>query len=1486
MSVNQKILDAIELLTNHSIEKAGYDKTIQAQIISCEDATIGKYKCSYQGTTFIAYSGSADVSYSKGAFVYILVPGNDMSKDKTILGTTQKLGINYISEAEGEQAYDILGKNCVTTSGLYYFATKYKKYSYTIYKYGITSPLKIDTDSLNQYIKKSSSLIVGMTIRNSIPLEKQYQGHYGITFNLVFNDNSNLETNGKSKEIIRSYTLDEDNMTGNPYRFQHDTRQYEIFNIDGENFVRIDSVELFCQNFPNSLQQELQHNPLRATDKDIDIFISSIEILGAIRKTDEQNNGISISFYTPEGTFFKQSQYAAPFKLPITAQVKIKGKIVSDSQNLKFYWGKEDSGIFVNSQYYNKYLGRGWRCMNEKNIISPATATQNPQIEWIPGTDTYIYNKEDATSKKNKIKVAVLYDGTVISKEITIQSLQTNIPNITIESNNGTQFYYDIGHPTLTCKINNVEDTENYIYRWAWQNNNAGLELLLSTDENNEIYNNAYNALQELNNAINNGQRFKNEAQQELNEYETIISNFKYTQRVQKNKIYDLQINKINEFAIFKCTVYDLNDNYIGTASITLNNSLQAQDKYSLIIENGSVTYKYNQDGIAPNSKSLDDPQEILVLTFKVYDNLGNDITEDIKKKQVIWKIPIENTLLIDQDKDKNTKAIIKEEDGYRYYSNMDTFLYNIAQKYDVKKQNNQIELFITYKEINLIAKTNFTFVKQGQPGTNGTQYMVKIIPRCTAGDAPKYPLFTMIGNNPSSFLVNYSPSSSTERVLSFNSSNTLLFITQLWESGDLVWQGYYSGESAKDGITKPSSLVWSILKNLYKDNEFDKSSFSVPYSNYSYLSYVNTSTNPVDTTFSESLANIVKCEVTYKQHSYYGTIPVTTAWIINDNYRIQLKDFTGFRYVTYTSDGVSPQYDNSKPFQFIVKEKINEKWEDISLVNGSHAINFSFSINGDTKNLSTLEKINSNNLELLTQTYYTKDLQKNQCICRPSSRYDGECVNNALICTVTRNNQVLARIHVPIHFLLNKYGLAHINAWDGNSVQVDNEGGYILAPQMGAGKKNNQNQFTGVLMGEVKNPNKTKSENGLLGYYNGDRTFFLNSENGSAIFGKSNNGQIIIDPTKSQALLYSAGFWKDYDPNTGLPINYNSNNEYKDTDNVGRGLLINLTKPQIRYGNGKFKVDENGNLTATNANISGVINSGSGQIGGWIISGGSISSRGVGSGTTGIKIVSDKTTENDNEGRIYSGAHSSFKSTEDGFFISKKGLSIGAKFRVDENGYLKATNVDLTGKITASSGKIGGWTINERELKATNRDGGYISLDYEGSISGPNWSINQNGDAYFGKIYGTVMNGQSLGGYGFTIGGNSGSFINPNIVSAADMTGGYYSGSLTDQMIVKCDTLYARQANIDKLVANKGYIKTATVNNLLAKYITAQSVEANYVKTSDLVYDGYQASWGYVVTDVFRKGNIVYVGYGIALGRWYDNSSIQSPHVYTAFYI
>jgi hypothetical protein len=50
----------------------------------------------------------------------------------------------------------------------------------------------------------------------------------------------------------------------------------------------------------------------------------------------------------------------------------------------------------------------------------------------------------------------------------------------------------------------------------------------------------------------------------------------------------------------------------------------------------------------------------------------------------------------------------------------------------------------------------------------------------------------------------------------------------------------------------------------------------------------------------------------------------------------------------------------------------------------------------------------------------------------------------------------------------LNKYGFSHLNNWDGNSIQLKEEGGFILSPQVGAGRKEDDNSFTGVVMGEA----------------------------------------------------------------------------------------------------------------------------------------------------------------------------------------------------------------------------------------------------------------------------------------------------------------------------------------------------------------------------------------------------------------------------------
>jgi len=145
----------------------------------------------------------------------------------------------------------------------------------------------------------------------------------------------------------------------------------------------------------------------------------------------------------------------------------------------------------------------------------------------------------------------------------------------------------------------------------------------------------------------------------------------------------------------------------------------------------------------------------------------------------------------------------------------------------------------------------------------------------------------------------------------------------------------------------------------------------------------------------------------------------------------------------------------------------------------------------------------------------------------------------------------------------------------------------------MGAGFKDANNNFTGVLMGQVKVAGKSNPDTGLLGYSEGDRTFFVNSDNGSAIFGKSGIGQIIIDPQGNRALLYSSNFWKSYNADTGLPRSYGNSNvnspdgvivninpEIPESQNTN-GMLIDLTTPGIYFGSGNFSVDYRGYLIA-----------------------------------------------------------------------------------------------------------------------------------------------------------------------------------------------------------------------------------------------------------------------------------------------------------------
>jgi len=99
------------MIAEKAILNAGFDKTVQATIISCVDPSIGKYKVRYQDGYWYAFSNNIDLTYSNGSNVYVLIPNGYMSNIKTIIGAVNQLGINYVSITEGGFEYATIGND-------------------------------------------------------------------------------------------------------------------------------------------------------------------------------------------------------------------------------------------------------------------------------------------------------------------------------------------------------------------------------------------------------------------------------------------------------------------------------------------------------------------------------------------------------------------------------------------------------------------------------------------------------------------------------------------------------------------------------------------------------------------------------------------------------------------------------------------------------------------------------------------------------------------------------------------------------------------------------------------------------------------------------------------------------------------------------------------------------------------------------------------------------------------------------------------------------------------------------------------------------------------------------------------------------------------------------------------------------------------------------------------------------------------------------
>ena len=180
--------------------------------------------------------------------VYVLIPGNDMTQVKTIIGSVDKLGTNYLNVIDTISQYSVVGNNIISNTNNNIGLCSYTPDGDAVVLYDKNDSgnalINLDTVAANAYLKQSKYMICGASFKTNLDAIQQYKGDYGIAFDLDFIDNNTGES------VVRTYLVNINEMKGNPYNYLTPTEQLIAFDIDGENFQGINKISFYSYNFP------------------------------------------------------------------------------------------------------------------------------------------------------------------------------------------------------------------------------------------------------------------------------------------------------------------------------------------------------------------------------------------------------------------------------------------------------------------------------------------------------------------------------------------------------------------------------------------------------------------------------------------------------------------------------------------------------------------------------------------------------------------------------------------------------------------------------------------------------------------------------------------------------------------------------------------------------------------------------------------------------------------------------------------------------------------------------------------------------------------------------------------------------------------------------------------------------------------------------------------------------------------------------------
>lgn len=540
-----------------------------------------------------------------------------------------------------------------------------------------------------------------------------------------------------------------------------------------------------------------------------------------------------------------------------------------------------------------------------------------------------------------------------------------------------------------------------------------------------------------------------------------------------------------------------------------------------------------------------------------------------------------------------------------------------------------------------------------------------------------------------------------------------------------------------------------------------------------------------------------------------YYSIPVRTA----PEYYI-----SGATSVWYDSAGTNPSYAKDKYEIFGIKGNISPVWEVVYADSSAVA-------------------------------YYPQIVKVNgDYLLRPKNMYIQDIPNTIAIRCFDSITKALLWVQ-PLIIRQDKYSSSLLNQWDG-SLTIDEKNGTILSTMVGAGKKEIDNTFSGVLMGDVQTAaNMNATGIGLYGFNHGEQSFNF-SVDGTAFIGKAGRGRIMFDG--NNGTITSQGFevakqGMKIDLNTGKLESKNIGGSITMTPEDADNLFVIKDKDNntiMHVSNDKYYLQSS---SYVEDNIGMKINLANGVIES-MNSAGAIK---IDPTNTNRLFTIDYRKAKDN-GSGYDKT-TLMKIGADSYYLQSANYasgSAGMKINLID-GTIDAAKFKLSsdGKITTTGGTIGGWTINGDSLSSSG-----ITIHSNGNISSSGWSINGNGSASFNNV--TVTGGSFSIGSNFSV-NTSGNLIasSATITGTINATGGTFTGPINAGGNISCSSL---------TVNGKAYSMTETyvISGLTAARESPRTlnyIDSQYTLSGDLI-KGYTLTKESVSRTIGLHGD-VFVG-------------------------